>query len=173
MKNNTKIHVSEDLYRLRRLWELMKGYRLSFANLAFCDIMAPIISMAYPLLFAILIDEVFYNRNYPLLKIIVIAYLITYLSSSALYFIQRCTLAHLLTAFSGKMKKEVLKKIFRFKGSYLSLINTGDHVLLLNYDIDEIINYLHFNLFYPLSSVLRLLVTVITVFCLNYKIAFL
>lgn len=173
MKIKFHILVINDLKRLKRLWQLMKGYRASFANLAFCDIMAPIISMTYPFLFAILIDEVFYNKSYSFFRIVLIAYLIIYLSSTLLYFIQRCTVSHLLTSFSGKMKKDMLEIIFYSQGEYLSSINTGDHVQLLNYDIDEIINYIHFNLFYPISSLIRLIFTITIVLSLNFKIALL
>ena len=166
-----KIQFKEDYIRLKKIKIISNEYKWSFCNLFLCDLFAPILIMLYPIFLAILIDEVFYNSNYSFFLIIVLSYFVVYLASSSIYGVQRCTLSYLQTSFKKKIKIALIKKFYFAKDYVLSQIKVGDFVQILNYDIDEIINYLHLNLFYPVSSFIRLIITIIIIFTINTKVA--
>lgn len=50
--------------QLLALWPIIRKYKWSFLNLFICVVFTSVIGMAYPYIFGLLVDEVFYHRNF-------------------------------------------------------------------------------------------------------------
>lgn len=70
--------------RFKILWSFIKPFKLSFSNLFLCIVITSFMSMLYPYMFGLLVDEVFYHQNAKLFVFIVASYFIVYLTEQLL-----------------------------------------------------------------------------------------
>lgn len=159
--------------RMNIIKDLSKTDKWTFINLFLCDVGASVFSNLYPVIFGLLIDEVFYNGNIKYLKIVLIVYVTIYLCTSMLYFIQRLALSYLMTDHLFKTRYQLLHNTLYSKGINLINQNTGDNIAVINKDTEEIINFLHYNLFYPVASIIRLIFTIGIILIYNVYFAIL
>ncbi|MEF2246380.1 ABC transporter ATP-binding protein [Paenibacillus sp. IITD108] len=154
--------------KLKILWPIIWKYKFSLANLFLCVLVTSVIGMVYPYIFGLLIDEVFYHRNIAFFKFIVLGYGIIYLSETGLHFVLNSVWSYLVTRFSFDIRKKLYDKLLSLQSSFFHNSRTGDIMIIINRDADEVMNLIHWNIFYLTANVIRLLTAV--VFVLNANV---
>lgn len=143
--------------KLRVILPIIWKYKLSFANLFLCVIVTSVIGMIYPYIFGLLVDEVFYHRNMAFFKVIVIGYGIIYLSEAGLHLVLNSVWSYLVTRFSFDIRKKLYEKLLSLQASFFHNSRTGDIITVINRDADEVMNMIHWNIFYLTANIIRLL----------------
>jgi ATP-binding cassette subfamily B protein len=155
---------------LKVLWPIIRKYKLSFLNLFICVLVTSVIGMLYPYIFGLLVDEVFYHRNLAFLKVIVIGYGMIYLGEQGLHLTLNSVWSYLVTRFSFDIRKKLYEKILSLKASFFQDSQTGDLMTIINRDAREVMELIHWNIFYLSANVLRLLTALAFVFYINIYI---
>jgi len=149
------------------------NFKLKFLILFFCIITTSFIGITYPYIFGRLVDEVFYKKNMSVFINIVIIYGVIYLIEQLLHLVLNITWAQLMTRFLFAIRRDLFNKTLSLTPQFLSNIHTGDVVKRINKDVEEFMNFIHWNIFYTIANILRLVLSIGALFLLNYKIALL
>lgn len=149
------------------------NFKWKFLILFFCIITTSFIGITYPYIFGRLVDEVFYKKNMSVFINIVIIYGVIYLIEQLLHLALNVTWAQLMTRFLFVIRRDLFNKTLSLTPQFLSNIHTGDVVKRINKDVEEFMNFIHWNIFYTIANILRLVLAIGALFLLNYKIAFL
>ncbi len=157
--------------RIKMIWQFAKPYKPAFINLLICVIVTSFIGMTYPYIFGLLVDEVFYYRNMDFFKIIVICYGGIFIGEQLLHLILNSTWAYLMTKFLFDIRRKIFDKIFILKAQYLSNVQTGELITRINKDATEYMNFIHWNVFYLIANIIRLIISVVFVSVLSLKMA--
>jgi len=148
-------------------------FKWKFLILFFCIITTSFIGITYPYIFGRLVDEVFYKKNMSMFINIVIIYGAIYLVEQLLHLVLNITWAQLMTRFLFVIRKDLFNKTLSLTPKFLSNIHTGDVIKRINKDVEEFMNFIHWNIFYTIANILRLILAIGALFFLNYKIAIL
>lgn len=148
-------------------------FKWKFLILFFCIITTSFMGITYPYIFGKLVDEVFYKKNMDVFIKIVIIYGVVYLIEQLLHFVLNIVWAQLMTRFLFVIRRDLFKKTLSLTPQFLSNIHTGDVLKRINNDAEEFMNFIHWNIFYTIASILRLILAIGALFLLNYKIALL
>lgn len=159
--------------RAHYIWKFARPYSGSFVNAFFCILMTSVISMIYPYVFGLMVDEVFYNKNLKFFILIIAGYAIIYFSEQLLHLILNILWPYQYTVFLLEVRKAVYKKILSLKYSQLSDIPVGDMVGKINWESEAFVELIHRNLEYLLSSTIKLMAVIAFMFVLNFKLAML
>ncbi|MGO4495697.1 ABC transporter ATP-binding protein [Paenibacillus sp. 2RAB27] len=155
---------------LKALWPIIRTYKWSFLNLFICVLVTSVIGMLYPYIFGLLVDEVFYHRNLAFLKVIVIGYGMIYLGEQGLHLTLNSVWSYLVTRFSFDIRKKLYDKMLSLKAPFYHGSQTGDLMTIINRDASQVMELIHWNIFYLSANVLRLLTAIIFVFYINIYI---
>jgi ATP-binding cassette, subfamily B, bacterial len=156
--------------RWQMIWSFAKLYKITFATLFICIFATSIIGMLYPYIFGLLIDEVFYHKNMEFFKVIVISYCILYIGEQLLHLVLNYVSAYFATRFNFDIRRKLYEKILRLKAEYLNDIQTGDLINIINSDSEQIYEFIHWNVFYLIANVLRLIISIAFVGFINIKL---
>lgn len=159
--------------RAKVVWQFARPYKWSFFNALFCIFMTSVISMFYPYVFGLLVDEVFYNKNMNFFLIIVAGYAFLYLSEQLLHLILNILWPYQFTVFLLDVRAAVYKKIISLPYEQLSNTSLGEMITRINHDTEGFVELIHRNISYLLSNSLRILMTIVFVGIINVKLAIL
>lgn len=159
--------------RIEYLWKFAKPYKWSFVNAFLCILFTSIISMIYPLVFGLLVDEVFYNKNIKFFVIIVIGYSIIYFTELLLHLILNIIWPYQFHVYLLEIRKNVYKKIVSLKYEKLSNIPIGEMVGKVNWQTDSFVELLHRNIAYLFAGTIKLIMLMFIVFFMDYRLGLL
>lgn len=157
--------------RLKLIIKYAKPHKLKFALLLFCIISTCFIGALYPYIFGKLVDEVFYNKNIKVFIYIVITYGIIFCISQILHFILNMSWANLMTRFLFDIRRALFCKMLSLKGRDLSSMRTGDIINRINYDSEQFMNFIHWNIFYSLGIMIDTMLSISIIAYLNWRLA--
>ncbi|WP_310833185.1 ABC transporter ATP-binding protein [Paenibacillus pedocola] len=153
--------------QLAALWPIIRKYKWSFINLFFCILVTSVIGMVYPYIFGLLVDEVFYHRNLQFLFFIVIGYGIIFLSEQSLHTVLNSVWSYLVTRFSFDIRKKLFDKLMLLQPAFFTQSKSGELMAVINRDADEVMNLIHWNIFYLTANSIRLLTAIAFVMAAN------
>lgn len=156
--------------RWQTIWIFAKPYKITFSTLFICIFVTSIIGMLYPYIFGLLIDEVFYHKNMEFFKVIVISYCILYIGEQLLHLVLNYVAAYFSTRFNFDIRRKLYEKILKLKAEYLNDIQTGNLITIINSDAEQIYEFIHWNVFYLIANVLRLIISIVFVAFINIKL---
>lgn len=161
MKKSKRFHV---------ILSFTRSYKITFLTLFICIVVTSIISMLYPYIFGIMIDEVFYHKNMQFFKVIVISYCILYIGEQMLHLVLNYVSAYFSTKFNFDIRRRLYEKILSLKAEYLNDIQTGNLMTIINDDAEQIYEFIHWNVFYLMANILRLIISIAFVGYINLKL---
>jgi len=150
-----------------------RPYKLSFLSLLISCIAGAMLSMFYPYIFGILVNEVFYHHDLSFLKVIVVSYGIIFLCEQGINFLMYLIWSYLMTRFLFDIRKSIFEKVLFLEAKILTRISSGDLLVLTNKDIIEVMNFININVFHVLARTIRFLTAVFFVAYINWKLAIL
>lgn len=146
--------------RFYTIIEFAKPHAVKFGILLLCVLATTFLGMVYPYIFGLLVDEVFYEKNMSKFYEIVFLYGVIFFVNQILHFVLNMSWANLMTKFLFDIRNAVFTKVLSLKGSKLSSVYSGDIVFRMGNDVEQFMNYIHWNTFYFLASILRLIVSI-------------
>jgi ATP-binding cassette subfamily B protein len=152
------------------IWKFIKPYKISFLLMFINVTIISFISMIYPFLIGMMIDEVFYHKNFSFFIILAVLYVIFFVGENSILFVQVNIWSYLQPKFLFDIRKKLLEKIIYAKPSFLSDIRTGDLIACINNDTNEILYLIHFNIFHLINIFLRFLMSVMFILLISYKL---
>lgn len=159
--------------RIEYLWLFAKPYKWSFVNAFLCILFTSIISMSYPAVFGLLVDEVFYNKNLKFFLVIILGYAIIYCTEQMLHLVLNILWPYQFHVYLLDIRKAVYKKIVFLKYEKLANMQVGDMIGKINWQSDAFVEMLHRNVAYFFANTMKLITIVAIVMFMNYRLAIL
>ncbi|MHB1485118.1 MAG: ABC transporter ATP-binding protein [Saccharofermentanales bacterium] len=156
--------------KMKLIWSFARKFKLKFSILYFCILFTTFIGASYPYIFGRLVDEVFYGKNMSAFIRIVILYGVLFLTAQIGHFILNMTWAQLMTRFLFDIRKALFDKSLSLKAKFLYNMQSGDILKRINYDTDEFMNFIHWNVLYASAGLIDLILILSIIFFLNWKI---
>lgn len=154
-----------------RIHRFVRPYWMTFTNIFLSSIVTSLMSLSYPYIFSLLIDEVFYFKNTSFFKIIIITYGVMFIGEQLLHMVLNLNWVYLRSNFLYEIRKTLYNKIFLMEASYLKEAKTGDLIHTLNKDTEAFINVIKKNVINSVVKVFRLITCAFFIFIINPKIA--
>jgi len=148
-----------------------KPHKWMFLSLFACIIITTFSGMIYPYIFGKLVDEVFYNKNINAFLSIMIFYGVVYVFNQTMHFLLNMSWANLMTKFLFSIRKHIFEKVLSYKGIKLSNLKTGDIISRMNSDVEQFMNFIHWNIFYSIGGALKLILSIAFIAYINWYLA--
>jgi ATP-binding cassette subfamily B protein len=159
--NNTK----KEKYTL--FLKFVNKYKFSFLNLFICIVFTSISGSLQPFIFGVLIDDILYSNNYNFFLFIILLYIVIFISEQTLRFILNTTWSYLKVKFLYDIKELTINSLLLKKSIYFNTCNSGDIITIINKDVEEFLDLIHWNVFFLFGTVLKLLISIIIIFKYN------
>lgn len=137
-----------------------KPYKFKFSFLLFCILLATFTGCLYPYIFSNLVDEVFFNKNLDVFLSIVIKYGIVYFLNQFMHFFINMIWASLMTSFLFDIRSSIFKTVMAYRVKKLINIYSGDIIYRMGTDVEQFLNFIHWNIFYSIASILNLVTSI-------------
>ncbi|WP_366293256.1 ABC transporter ATP-binding protein [Paenibacillus sp. AN1007] len=155
----------------RRVRPFVKPYRISLITMLFCELIMVLVDLIGPLIFAVMIDEVFYHRNLHFFGYVILTYIALYLGVRALSWIIKSIWIYLNVKFLFDIRRKLFDRILHFKASNYEKAKTGDLITRLTSDAESIMQWIEVMIFEMAAPLTKLLISYVFLFYLNPYIA--
>jgi ABC-type multidrug transport system fused ATPase/permease subunit len=108
--------------------------------------------------FKLLVDEVFYNKNLKNFFIIILGYLILYVTEQLFHLILNVLWPYQFTVFLTDVRKAIYMKIMSMPYKYFSNTPVGEMMTTINHDSEGFVELIHRNIEYLLANILRIII---------------
>lgn len=161
----------KDLVKI--IFHFAKEFKLPFINTFISMIVLNVSYMVFPLLFSVMVDEVFVYQNKDFYVMIIIANLAIYVFQMGLVLVQVLSVSYLSNRFLFDIRLKVFQKMQRIKAANYQNKLIGDLAAIINKDVDDIMTVINVNYFNIVINYVQIIACVIFVFLIHYKIAIL
>lgn len=144
-------------------WQMTRGYRATFVNMAISSSAVAVLEMALPYLFALVVDEVIHYRQIALVPYLGIAFLILFAAIQLLSACSSAAWGTLKVDFHHELKQRAFERIIRTEASVLDDIKTGDLITTINSNVTGFSNLALYTLRTVVNSALQFAIAVAVV----------
>jgi len=124
----------------------------------------------YPYIFGKLVDEVFYVKNMDKFLEIILIYGVIYLFNQGMHFVLNISWAKLMTEFLFDIRRAIFNKVISMKGKELSGLYSGDIINRMSSDTEQVMNFIHWNVFYSFGGLISLSISLAFIFYLCWQL---
>lgn len=157
--------------KLKLVMEYAKPHKLLFIVIFVAIIISAFSGALYPYVFGKLVDEVFYKKNLNVFIQIASLYGLIFLFDQLIHFLINMIWAQLMTRFIFDIRKALFDKVLSYKGNSLSSLHTGDVIYKINNDTEQIMNFIHNNVFFGFSRILNLIFALYIIYTINWSLS--
>lgn len=150
-----------------------KEFKMPFINTFLSMIVLNVSYMVFPLLFSVMVDEVFVYQNKDFYVMIIIANLAIYVFQMGIVLVQVLAVAYLSNRFLFDIRRKVFQKMQHIKAANYQSRLIGDLAAVINKDVDDIMTVINVNYFNIVINYVQIIACIIFVFLIHYKIAIL
>ncbi len=158
---------------IKKILFFMKPHLKEQCLTLFCIVLGSIVSLQYPLIIKIIVDDVLINQNTRMLFTMLVVYIALFLLGFLFTFLTQFMNSLNTQLFSFSVKKRLYTKLQRAPIQYLNKINIGEIVSSFNADINTISQFLSTDLLNIVNNMLNVLVVMVIMLILNWKLALL
>ncbi len=158
---------------VRKIIRFAIEFKMPFINTFISMIVLNVSYMVFPLLFSVMVDEVFVYQNKNFYVMIIIANLAIYLFQMGIVLVQVLAVAYLSNRFLFDIRLKVFQKIQHINAANYHSKLIGDLAAVINKDVDDIMTVINVNYFNIVINYVQIIACVIFVFLIHYKIAIL
>lgn len=156
--------------RIKFLKKYLNDYKWATINIAISSILVTIIGIHWPLIFKLIVDEVFINKSIDVLWYIIGLYLTMFLFEKFIQFLWRLSDGVLSTEFLDDIRQDIFKKIFALKSIEKDNISSGQVVDILNNDTKKVYELIVSEGILTFTSFLRFLISIVYICIFNLKV---
>lgn len=153
--------------RIKFILNFAKPHKWMFITLFTCIIITTFSGAIYPYVFGRLVDEVFYGKNMSVFISIVLTYSDVFWFNQLMHFALNMSWAKLMTKFLFDIRTAIFKRVLSYRGEKLTGIYSGDVISRMNHDAEQVMNFIHWNVFYTIGGLLSLILALGFIFYLN------
>jgi len=159
--------------RMKWVIKFGRAYVTKFLLLLICILITIAIGNVYPYIFGIMIDMIAEKEEIRVFLRIIFLYAIVFCLNEVLHFGLNMVWAYLKNYFLFDIRREVYQKILNNEGSFWTERLSGDLVKTISDDVEEFMDFIHWNLFYSIGSILELVFSLFLIGHINLQIMFL
>ena len=152
---------------LRFLWKYIKKRKINFAMFYTGWFVDTILSVAFPVIFAAMIDEIVYYKNINSFMRISLVYVVAAVFSCGLYLLIYTNDAIIKSVYTFDIRFDIFKKLQDMKAAYMTNIKTGEITTLLNDDAFECSHFVIRNLFHFTNGIISVILYFVFIFAVN------
>lgn len=130
-----------------------KKYLLYFLCLLISIICTTILGLLYPLITGKVVDYIINNNSIKSILKLFVMYITLFVAHRMFHLIQTILVAKLETSFLYDIRIDLFSKLLKIKGDKIANIKAGDIVKRFGRDVDQILEYIYFNLFYSIADI--------------------
>ncbi len=157
--------------RLRYILHFAKPHWLKFSLLFMCIITTIFIGSVFHFLFGRMVEEVFRGKSMDAFIEIISLYALVFLVNQTLHFILNISWAKLMTNFLYDIRQAMFTRVLKYRGEHLVNRHTGDLTSRMQKDVEEFMNFIHWNVFYGVGASLNLLLSLGYIFYISQTLA--
>lgn len=157
--------------RLGYILHFAKPHWLKFSLLFTCIITTIFIGSVFHFLFGRMVEEVFRGKSMAAFVEIISLYALVFLVNQTLHFILNISWAKLMTNFLYDIRQAMFTRVLKYRGEHLVNLHTGDLTSRMQKDVEEFMNFIHWNVFYGVGATLNLLLSLGYIFYINRTLA--
>ena len=150
---------------------MFKPYFREYFITFICITLGSIVSLQYPLVLKIIVDDVLINKNYNMLFLMVIVYILLFLVGFFFNFLTSFMNEINTQSFAFDLKKRLFSHFQKTPLSFLNQTSMGELVSNFNNDVDTISNFVSQELIRFVTNVLNIMVVMVMLIILNWRLA--
>ncbi|WP_051685484.1 ABC transporter ATP-binding protein [Clostridium sp. KNHs205] len=158
---------------VRNILRFAIEFKMPFINTFISMIVLNVSYMVFPLLFSVMVDEVFVYQNKNFYVMLIIANLAIYVFQMGIVLVQVLAVAYLSNRFLFDIRLKVFQKMQHIKAANYQSKLIGDLAAVINKDVDDIMTVINVNYFNIVINYVQIIACVIFVLLIHYKIAIL
>lgn len=156
--------------RIKFLKKYLGNYKGATINITISSILVTIIGINWPLIFKLIVDEVFINNSVEILKYLIGLYFFMFLFEKFIQFLWRLSDVILSTELLDSIRQDIFKKIFLLKSEEKDNISSGQIVDILNNDTKKVYELIVSEGILTITSFLRFLISITYICLFNIKV---
>lgn len=129
-----------------------------------------VLSIAMPILFGIMIDEIVYYQNLDTFIQISVMFVIMSVFSCILYFFIYAQHHYLMSMYTFDIKKDIFKHMQKCDAQHMSDASTGDIITTLQRSSGECMHFVIRNIIHFFNNIIRIVVIAIYLFIISWQI---
>ncbi len=145
-------------------------HKQNFIMFYFGFLFDALLSIIVPILFGIMIDEIVYYQNLNTFFKISMIFIILLIFSCVLYFFIYAQHHYLTSMYTFDIKRDIYEKIHKCDAQYLSDINSGDMVTMIQWYANECMHFVIRNIIHFINAILSIIVITSYIFIISWKI---
>lgn len=157
----------------RNMYVMFKPFFREHLITLFCITLGSIVSLQYPLVLKIIVDDVLINKNFNMLTLMVIVYVLLFLLGFFFNFLTAFMNEINVQAFAFSLKKRLFTHFQNTPMSFFNNTSMGELVSNFNADIDTISNFISQELSRFFTNVLNVIVVIVMLLILKWQLAIL
>ena len=142
---------------IRFLWPYARKFRYNFAMFYFGWFVQNLLSLAFPIIFAAMIDEIVYYKNLTAFLNISLVFVAMAAFSAVLFFLIYTFDLVIKSVFTFDLRLAIFKRVQIMTAKYMADMKTGDLIQLINGDSMEAPHFVIRNLFHFTNGVIACL----------------
>lgn len=150
---------------------MFKPYVREYLITFICITLGSIVSLQYPLVLKIIVDDVLINKNYNMLLLMVIVYILLFLLGFFFNFLTAFMNELNIQSFAFNLKKRLFSHFQSTPLSFLNQTSMGELISNFNTDVDTISNFISQELIRFVTNVINIIVVMVMLIMLNWKLA--
>ncbi len=128
---------------------------------------ASIVGLLYPLVTADIVNKAFYEKEISGISMSLVTFIVVFVVHQCFHFIRTYSYAKLRATFSVNIKRDIYSGILSYKGDVFSEKLTGDWIMRLGNDTDQILDYIYFNVFYTVTDFVEFIVQLVLIYFIS------
>lgn len=152
------------------LSKYISKHKQNFVMFYFGWLFDTILSVITPILFGIMIDEIVYYQNLNTFVKISIVFIAVSTFSCLLYFFIYAQHHYLTSMYTFDIKRDIYKHIHKCDAQYLSDINSGDMVTMIQWYTNECMHFVIRNIIHFINGILSIIVITSYIFIISWQI---
>jgi ABC-type bacteriocin/lantibiotic exporter with double-glycine peptidase domain len=157
----------------RQVLNFMRPYFKEYFLTLVCIILGSVVSLQYPLVIKIIVDDVLVNKNTGMLLTMLIVYAGLFLLGYLFTFLTQFMNTLNTQFFAFDLKKRLFINLQNLPLSFFNSTSMGEIMSGFNSDIDTISRFLATDLLNAITNILNMIIVFIILLLLNWKLALL
>lgn len=129
-----------------------------------------LLSIAMPILFGIMIDEIVYYQNLDTFLEISFVFVIMTAFSCILYFFIYAQHSYLMSMYTFDIKKDIFDHLQKSDAQYMTDAHTGDIISTINWYTSECMHFMIRNVIHFINGIISIIVITIYLFIISWQI---
>ncbi|GHV12993.1 sugar ABC transporter ATP-binding protein [Clostridia bacterium] len=170
MKNNPKDKKLNYFTAIKFLSKYILKHKKNFIMFYLGWLFDTVLSIAMPILFGIMIDEIVYYQNVDVFIKIALVFVTLSVFSCVMYFLIYAQHHYLMSMYTFDIKKDVFDHLQKADAEYMSEASTGDIISTLQWYSTECMHFVIRNIIHLFNAIISIIAVAFYLFVIDWKI---